>query len=87
MSTRLVLIVSVYELFRRIHITQVRLRELINGGAPRNRDARYVQVDQRITAAKAVLAQRWNMLPVNARVQELAWECDQYLQHLIHLLG
>jgi len=58
-----------------------------NGEPPRQRDHRYVRVDDQIWLAKRIFLDNRTLMPVNAGFNALLPEIDQYIRNLRHILG
>ena len=58
-----------------------------NGEPPRQRDHRYVRVDDQIWLAKRIFLDNRALMPVNAGFNALLPEIDQYMRHMRHILG
>ena len=54
---------------------------------PRQRDHRYVRVDDQISLAKRIFLDNRALMPVNAGFNALLPAIDQYMRHLRHILG
>ena len=58
-----------------------------NGEPLRQRDHRYVRVDDQISLAKRIFLDNRALMPVNAGFNALLPKIDQYMRNLRHILG